>query len=72
MLLCHHSLHLHGVFVGFAPDGTVDSSKTASPASSSSTFFNELRSGKFVPRAVFADLEPTVVGELLSFPWPYQ
>ena len=27
------------------------------------TFFNETRSGKHVPRAVFVDLEPTVVGK---------
>ena len=29
------------------------------------TFFNETVSGKFVPRSVFIDLEPTVVGEFL-------
>ena len=27
------------------------------------TFFNETVSGKFVPRSVFIDLEPTVVGK---------
>lgn len=29
------------------------------------TFFNETGAGKFVPRSVFIDLEPTVIG--LSF-----
>ena len=28
------------------------------------TFFNETGAGKFVPRCVFADLEPTVIGNL--------
>ena len=28
-----------------------------------STFFSETSSGKHVPRAVFVDLEPTVVGK---------
>ena len=29
------------------------------------TFFSETGAGKHVPRAVFIDLEPTVVGKLL-------
>lgn len=28
------------------------------------TFFSETGSGKHVPRAVFVDLEPTVIGEI--------
>ena len=31
------------------------------------TFFSETGAGKHVPRAVFIDLEPTVVGEWTSF-----
>ena len=31
------------------------------------TFFSETDSGKHVPRAVFVDLEPTVVGKLLKY-----
>ena len=31
------------------------------------TFFSETDSGKHVPRAVFIDLEPSVIGELLLF-----
>lgn len=27
------------------------------------TFFNESVAGKYVPRAIFVDLEPTVVGK---------
>ena len=30
------------------------------------TFFSETGAGKHVPRAVFVDLEPTVVGKKLS------
>lgn len=31
------------------------------------TFFSETGSGKHVPRAVFVDLEPTVVGKIKFF-----
>lgn len=31
------------------------------------TFFSETGSGKHVPRAVFVDLEPTVVGKFLVY-----
>lgn len=31
------------------------------------TFFSETGAGKHVPRAVFVDLEPTVVGKLTFF-----
>jgi len=30
------------------------------------TFFNETGAGKHVPRAIFVDLEPTVVGKRLN------
>uniref|UniRef100_A0A671YEY7 Tubulin/FtsZ GTPase domain-containing protein n=1 Tax=Sparus aurata TaxID=8175 RepID=A0A671YEY7_SPAAU len=30
------------------------------------TFFSETGAGKYVPRAIFVDLEPTVIGELPS------
>lgn len=29
------------------------------------TFFSETGGGKYVPRAVFLDLEPTVIGKLI-------
>lgn len=30
------------------------------------TFFNESMAGKYVPRSIFVDLEPTVIGKSLS------
>ena len=47
------------------PDGTLTSSETSddTPDDSFSTFFCETVPGKHVPRAVFVDLEPTVVGK---------
>ena len=33
------------------------------------TFFSETGAGKHVPRAVFVDLEPTVVGKLFFSAW---
>jgi tubulin alpha len=49
---------------GIQPDGTMPSDKPTDKIDDSfSTFFAETGSGKHVPRAVFVDLEPTVVGE---------
>lgn len=48
---------------GIQPDGQMPSDKTFGGDDSFSTFFNETSSGKHVPRAVFVDLEPTVVGK---------
>ncbi len=36
---------------------------TGSGDDSFNTFFNETGAGKHVPRAIFVDLEPTVVGK---------
>ena len=48
---------------GIQPDGQMPSDKTIGGGDDSfNTFFNETASGKHVPRAVFIDLEPTVVG----------
>ncbi|KAG6800774.1 tubulin alpha-1 chain [Apis mellifera caucasica] len=49
---------------GIQPDGQMPSDKTFGGDDSFSTFFNETSSGKHVPRAVFVDLEPTVVDEV--------
>ncbi|GMT20338.1 hypothetical protein PFISCL1PPCAC_11635, partial [Pristionchus fissidentatus] len=50
---------------GIQPDGTMPSDKTVGVEDSSyNTFFAETQSGKHVPRAVFVDLEPTVVDEV--------
>ena len=46
---------------GISPDGLVPEGTEINGACKS--FFAETGSGKFVPRAVFADLEPTVIGK---------
>ena len=45
---------------GIEPDGIVSSGQADS---SFGTFFSETGSGKHVPRAIFVDLEPTVIGK---------
>ena len=47
---------------GFSPDGTFADEMDKSGGKEFSTFFSETGQGKHVPRAVFVDLEPTVVG----------
>jgi len=49
---------------GLQPDGTLPSDKAAVADDSFSTFFSETGTGKHVPRAVFLDLEPSVVDEI--------
>uniref|UniRef100_A0A8B9BQX4 Uncharacterized protein n=1 Tax=Anser brachyrhynchus TaxID=132585 RepID=A0A8B9BQX4_9AVES len=57
---------------GIQADGTIPGPKVAKPVepeaeqvdSSFETFFCETASGKHVPRAVFIDLEPTVIDEI--------
>lgn len=50
---------------GIQPDGQMPSDKTIGGGDDSfNTFFSETGSGKHVPRAVFVDLEPTVVDEV--------
>jgi len=46
---------------GFRDKSTEGNSTVGHPASSCSTFFSETESGRYVPRAVFVDLEPTVI-----------
>ena len=49
---------------GIHPDGQMPSDDSIGEADDSfNTFFSETSSGKHVPRAVFCDLEPTVVGK---------
>nr|CAD7262011.1 unnamed protein product [Timema shepardi] len=49
---------------GIQPDGHMPSDKLMGASDDSfNTFFSETGAGKHVPRAVFVDLEPTVVGE---------
>ena len=50
---------------GIQPDGQMPCDKTIGGGDDSfNTFFSETGAGKHVPRAVFIDLEPTVVGTL--------
>ena len=50
---------------GIQPDGRMPSDKTVGAAADDAfnTFFNETGGGKHVPRAIFVDLEPTVIGQ---------
>ena len=49
---------------GVQPDGQMPSDKTIGGGDDSfNTFFSETGAGKHVPRCVFMDLEPSVVGE---------
>jgi hypothetical protein len=49
---------------GIQPDGQMPSDKTIGGGDDSfNTFFSETGAGKHVPRAVFVDLEPTVIGK---------
>ena len=53
---------------GIQPDGQMPSDKTVGGGDDSfNTFFSETGAGKHVPRAVFVDLEPTVVGKYLTY-----
>ena len=50
-----HDIQPDGHMPGARPTGAYDDSFT--------TFFSETGTGKYVPRAIFVDLEPTVIGE---------
>merc|ERR1712233_172685 len=50
---------------GIQPDGQMPSDKTVGAGDDSfNTFFSETGAGKHVPRAVFVDLEPSVIDEV--------
>ena len=50
---------------GIQPDGQMPSDRTIGYGDDSfNTFFSETSTGKHVPRAIFLDLEPTVIGKL--------
>ncbi|XP_078670853.1 tubulin alpha-1C chain-like [Branchiostoma floridae x Branchiostoma belcheri] len=50
---------------GIQPDGTMPSDKTVGSGDDSfNAFFRETEGGKYVPRTVFVDLEPTVIDEV--------
>merc|ERR1712226_863012 len=54
---------------GIQPDGHMPSDKTFGD-DSFQTFFSETGAGKHVPRAVFIDLEPTVIDEVRTGTYP--
>ena len=54
---------------GIQPDGQMPSGKTGGGDDSFNTFFSETGAGKHVPRAVFVDLEPTVIGKDQIYYW---
>ena len=58
---------------GIHPDGQLPTDDTVGVADDSfNTFFSETSSGKHVPRALFIDMEPSVIGKNYSFyPRPY-
>ncbi|KAL5007761.1 hypothetical protein ScPMuIL_016567 [Solemya velum] len=59
------SLELYSLEHGIQPDGQMPSDKAIGGGDYSfSTFFHETGAGKHVPRAVFVDLEPTVIDEV--------
>ena len=49
---------------GIQPDGTL--TEIGNEDTSFGTFFSEIKSGRYVPRGVMVDLEPTVIGTKLS------
>ncbi|GKA39892.1 tubulin alpha-3 chain [Tanacetum coccineum] len=50
---------------GIQPDGRMSNNTSSSAANNSfGTFFSEGSSGKYVPRVLFVDLEPTVIDEV--------
>lgn len=49
---------------GIQPDGQMPTNKPVGGHDDSfTTFFSETGAGKYVPRAIFVDLEPTVIGQ---------
>ncbi|XP_033635006.1 tubulin alpha-1C chain-like [Asterias rubens] len=55
---------------GIQPDGQMPSDTTVGGESDPfNTFFSETNAGKHVPRAVFVDLEPSVIDEIKSGPY---
>ncbi|SCV03789.1 LANO_0G06260g1_1 [Lachancea nothofagi CBS 11611] len=62
---------LYSLEHGIRPDGYLEEGLTKPRGGEEgfSTFFNETGSGKFVPRAVYVDLEPNVIDEVRTGPY---
>ena len=48
---------------GITPDGLMPTDDNDENDDSFNTFFYETGNGKHIPRAIFVDLEPTVIGK---------
>ena len=55
---------LYALEHGINKDGTMDEALGKSDLESVGTFFQNTNSGQWVPRSVFVDLEPSVIGKL--------
>ena len=64
-IFSNRNLHLKSSLEhGIHPDGLIPSDDpNALQDDSFSTFFSQTAAGKYVPRAVFVDLEPSVIGK---------
>ena len=51
------------------PDGRINPNKQYSDDDSFSTFFSDTGCGRYVPRSIYVDLEPTVVDEVRNGPY---
>jgi len=49
---------------GISPDGSVASDKGINDIVGTKIFFSETPGGKFVPRAIFADLDPITIDDI--------
>ena len=57
---------------GIQPDGQMPSDVTVGGGDDSfNTFFSETNSGKHVPRAIFVDMEPSVIGKFFPLSKQY-
>ena len=53
---------------GIQPDGHMPNLKAVGGHDDSfTTFFSDTGAGKYVPRAIFVDLEPTVIGKIVAY-----
>uniref|UniRef100_A0AC35U9V3 Tubulin alpha chain n=1 Tax=Rhabditophanes sp. KR3021 TaxID=114890 RepID=A0AC35U9V3_9BILA len=55
---------LYNLEHGIAPDGTIAEWAEEEPNDALNTFYSDTRMNKYVPRACFIDLEPTVIDEI--------
>lgn len=54
---------------GISPDGRPNPDFAGNPRDSHKGFFNEMESGRLVPRTIFVDLEPTFIDEIRTGPY---